>query len=89
MELWFEILVELNHFSVRLKSWLSILHCVTFFETSPTFPETHIFECTQIPVVPYTVKKLKNQWRCSGVFIVIFEHIQHLVLVFLLLTLNM
>ena len=26
--------------------------------------------------------------RCSGVFIVIFEHILHLVLVFLLLTLS-
>ena len=29
------------------------------------------------------------QSRCSGVFIVNFEHISHLVLVFLLLTLNM
>ena len=29
------------------------------------------------------------QWRRSGVFIVNFEHISHLVLVFLLLTLNM
>ena len=28
-------------------------------------------------------------WRLSGVFIVNFEHIKHLVLVFLLLTLNM
>ena len=28
-------------------------------------------------------------WRRSGVFIVSFEHISHLVLVFLLLTLNM
>ena len=30
-----------------------------------------------------------GQWRRSGVFIVNFEHISHLVLVFLLLTLNM
>ena len=29
------------------------------------------------------------QWRRSGVFIVNFEHISHLALVFLLLTLNM
>ena len=29
------------------------------------------------------------QWRRSGIFIVNFEHISHLVLVFLLLTLNM
>ena len=30
----------------------------------------------------------QRQWRGSGVFIVNFEHISHLVLVFLLLTLN-
>ena len=28
------------------------------------------------------------KWRCSGVFIVNFEHISHLVLMFLLLTLS-
>ena len=31
----------------------------------------------------------RRHWRRSDVFIVIFEHISHLVLVFLLLTLNM
>ena len=31
----------------------------------------------------------RRHWRFSGVFIVNFEHISHLVLVFLLLTLNM
>ena len=30
----------------------------------------------------------RRYWRCSGVFIVKFEHISHLVLVFLLLTLS-
>ena len=30
----------------------------------------------------------RRQWRRSGVFIIKFEHISHLVLVFLLLTLN-
>ena len=30
----------------------------------------------------------KGHWRCSGVFIVNFEHISHLVLVLLLLTLS-
>ena len=30
----------------------------------------------------------QRQWRRSGVFIVNFEHILHLLLVFLLLTLN-
>ena len=37
-----------------------------------------------------TVKTLeRRQWRRSGVFTVNFEHISHLVLVILLLTLNM
>ena len=40
-------------------------------------------------LVPYTVKDPKTQWRRSDVFIVNFEHIQHLALVFLLLTLDM
>ena len=31
----------------------------------------------------------RRQWRRSGIFIVNFEHISHLVLVFLLLTLSM
>ena len=31
----------------------------------------------------------RRHWRRSGVFIVNFEHISHLALVFLLLTLNM
>ena len=36
----------------------------------------------------YMYKKEHRQWRRSSVFIVNFEHISHLVLVFLLLTLN-
>ena len=32
---------------------------------------------------------VKGQWRRSGIFIFNFEQISHLVLVFLLLTLNM
>ena len=36
-----------------------------------------------------TIKTPEQRWRCSGVFMVNFEHISQLVLVFLLLTLNM
>ena len=37
----------------------------------------------------FTIKTPERRhWRCSGVFIVYFEHILHLSLVFLLLTLN-
>ena len=34
------------------------------------------------------IKLTQYQWRRSGIFIVNFEHISHLVLVFLLLTLS-
>ena len=89
IELWFKISVEWHHFLVRLKRFLPILSFVTFLTTSPTFPKTHIFECTRYGVVPYTVENLKSQWRHSGVFIVDFKNIEYLVLVFLLLNLNM
>ena len=36
-----------------------------------------------------TIKIPERDWWRSGIFIVNFEHISHLVLVFLLLTLNM
>ena len=51
-----------------------------------------------IPIGWVTTNKIKTMflllcfyyhWRRSGIFIVNFEHILHLVLVFLLLTLNM
>ena len=35
-----------------------------------------------------TIETVQRHWRRSGVFIVNFEHISHLVLLFLLLTLN-
>ena len=61
---------------------LPILFFVTFFQQHLLpFPK-HILECAQNGVVPYTVKNPKSQWH-SGVFIVNFEHIKHLVLVFL------
>ena len=37
----------------------------------------------------FKVNNKERQWRRSGIFIVNFEHISHLVLMFLLLTLNM
>ena len=54
---------------------------------SPTFLEAYNFECTRNEVVPYTVKNPQSLWR-SGFFIVNFEHIQPLALVFLLLNLK-
>ena len=41
--------------------------------------------CSKLPVKTPE----RRHWRHSGAFIVNFEHISHLVLVFLLLTLNM
>ena len=41
------------------------------------------------PMAKLTIKTLeRRQWHHNGVFIVNFEHILHLVLVFLLLTLS-
>ena len=37
----------------------------------------------------FKVNKKDKHWRRSGIFIVNFEHILHLTVVFLLLTLNM
>ena len=73
IELWFEILDELNQFLVQLKPLPPILLFVTFFRQHLPFSK-HIFECTRNGVVPYTVKNPKSQWR-SGVSIVNFEHI--------------
>ena len=42
----------------------------------------------EIKLPKITIKTLE-QWRCSSVFLVNFEHISHLALVFLLTTLNM
>ena len=46
---------------------------------------------TRCEICPKLTKKTPEQrhWRCYAVFIVNFEHISQLVLVFLMLTLNM
>ena len=54
----------------------------------------HVSKClgslkNNLPQLAFTFSKLTiGTWRCSGVFIVNFEHISHLVLVPLLLTLR-
>ena len=42
------------------------------------------FTCSKL-----TIETLEHHWCRSGIFIINFEHISHLVLVFVLLTLNM
>ena len=52
-------------------------------------PLVHFLQTLFPPAI--TCSKLtieRRHWRCSGVFIVNFKHISHLVLVFLLLTLS-
>ena len=46
---------------------------------------------TRCEIFSKLTKKIpeRHHWHRSGIFIVNFEHISHLVLVFLLLTLNM
>ena len=48
-----------------------------------------IFPKLTMETLEQGVKYVQCQWRCFGVFIVNFEHILHLVLAFLLLTLIM
>ena len=43
----------------------------------------------KIETLKQSVKYVQSYWRRSGIFIVNCEYISHLVLVFLLLTLNM
>ena len=47
------------------------------------------FTCSKLTIETLELGVKYVQWRCSGIFIVNFEHISYLVLVFLLLTLNM
>ena len=49
------------------------------------------FTCSKLTIetVEQDVKYVRRHWRHSGVFIVDFEHISYLVLVFLFLPLNM
>ena len=69
-----------------------------------TLPTQSVFTCSNVTIeaLEQGVKVLNmfkvnnketrmtfTEWRCSGFFIVNFEHISHLALVFLLLTLNM
>ena len=51
--------------------------------------ENTTFRTISSPAGNYMFKVNIGHWRRSDVFIVNFEHISHLVLVFLLLTLNM
>ena len=50
-----------------------------------------IFVCFSLIFHTYSwvLQRVIEKWRRSGIFIVNSEHISHLVLVFLLLTLNM
>ena len=56
--------------------------------TQPTFTCSKFSIETLETCSDLTIKTERRQWCCSGVFIVNFEHVSHLVLVFLLLTLN-
>ena len=47
------------------------------------------FTCSKLTIGTLEQGVKYVQWRRSGIFIVNFEHISHLVLLFLLLTLNM
>ena len=56
----FEILVEWNHFLVRLKPML-LFYFLWLVLTTSTFPKAHIFRCTRNRVVLSTAKNPKRQ----------------------------
>ena len=57
--------------------------CLVFLEKKSFPAGNYMFK-----VAVYYSSKILDVWRSSSVFIVNFEHISHLVLEFLLLTLN-
>ena len=69
------------------------------FEADATLIAQLVFTCPKLTIETLTrceiCSKLtiktpeRHQWHCYDVLIVNFEHVSHLVLVFLLLTLNM
>ena len=84
-------------FYIRFTKSLEIIElCLTLYSNI----EHMIFEELKTKMCPYpagnymfkvnngNTRTLQRQWRRSGVFIVNFEHISHLVQVFLLLTLS-
>ena len=77
-----KILVSKNIFVENVFATTSLTHpCSIYYCTTFTSEYIRIKGITWVQNVCH--------WRRSGVFIVNFEHISHLVKVFLLLTLNM
>ena len=82
---------KLNQKPLIILVWISVLdvwHCsqCAFASYQPT---QLAFTCSMLPIETLEQGVKYVQWRRSDVFIVNFEHISRLVLVFLLLTLNM
>ena len=90
------ILISIKIFYVLLRSiWESTTPpCMDYTTTDPAgiylFKVNNRNTRTRREICSKLTIKTPEQchWLCSGVFIVNFEHISHLVLVFLLLTLN-
>ena len=71
-------------FSYSLKSTVSNPADLYLLKVNNRSTRTSFQICSKL-----TIKTPEgHQWRCSGVFVANFEHISHLVLVFLLLTLS-
>ena len=76
------LVMVINHsvFNSMVLTWWFL----TFCQTQP------VFTCSKLTIetLEQRVKYVQRRWRRSGMFIVNFEQISHLALVFLLLTLN-
>ena len=81
---------------VRENAYFRIIYSVIVFKISNT-ADIYLLKCnyrnirTRSKICSKLTIKIpeRHHWRRSGIFIVNFEHISHLVLVFLLLSLNM
>ena len=79
-----KMIVTISHKKLVANSLLSI-PSIYFLKVNNRNTRTKCEICSKL-----TIKTPERRhWRPSGVLIVKFEHISHLVLVFLLLTLNM
>ena len=74
---------------VVLVSLLLTLNMHFSTESQPAFTCSKLATEALEQGVKYVQRHMRRQWRSSGAFIVNFEHVSHLVLVFPLLTLNM
>ena len=75
--------------SVNIDNFLTLRRYPNYFKRFVLTISTMLFLTQSLVLISLSQPAFTCQWRRSGIFIVNFEHISHLVLAFLLLILNM